>query len=100
MFSVAFAAPQPMNLKASNSGFGVGHLRVRTKAAGQVYAPLARAFSLQAEHRVRFSSSLGFPSKTSAEIAPDHRKSSAADLGLTRGDNAQTRINIALCRYW
>ena len=45
-------------------------------------------------------SALGFPSKTSAEIAPDHRKSSEATLDWEEGDSGQTRINIALCRDW
>jgi hypothetical protein len=47
----------------------------------------------------RFSA-LGFPSKTSAEIAPDHRKSSEATLDWEEGDSRQTRINIALFRNW
>src|SRR4051812_18157908 len=42
MFRAAFVAPQPMNLKAPNSEFGITHLRERTKAAGQVYASLLR----------------------------------------------------------
>ena len=46
------------------------------------------------------SSALGFPSKTSAEIAPDHQKSSEAAFGLAREDSAQTRINIALSLHW
>ena len=52
------------------------------------------------KHRLRVSSALGFPSKTPPEIAPDHRNSSEAALGLTREDSAQTRINIALSLYW
>jgi hypothetical protein len=35
----------------------------------------------------------------SAEIAPDHPKSSEAAFELTTEDSAQTRINIALYRY-
>jgi hypothetical protein len=58
---------------------------------------LARAFPAQV---LRLSSALGFPSKTSAEITPDHPKSSEAVFGLTREDSWQTRINIALCQYW
>jgi hypothetical protein len=45
-------------------------------------------------------SALGFPSKTSTEIAPDHRKLSDRTSRLNRDGRAQTRINIALCKYW
>ena len=42
---------------------------------------------------------LGFPSKTSAEIAPDHLKLSQGTSRGTMGDSAQTRINIAVFLY-
>jgi hypothetical protein len=50
--------------------------------------------------QIGVSSALGFPSKTSAEIAPDHRKLPDLASGLNREDRAQTRINIAPCKYW
>ena len=42
-------------------------------------------------------SALGFPSKTSAEIAPDHRKLSDGASRSNTDDRAQTRITIAVC---
>jgi hypothetical protein len=51
-------------------------------------------------NRLRVSSALGFPSKTSAEIAPDHRESSKMLFGPIGKDSAQPRINIALCKDW
>ena len=51
---------------------------------------------MEAEHRLRVSTALGFPSKTSAEITPDRPKSSEAAFVLARGDSVQARINIAL----
>ena len=60
--------------------------------------------SAQAEVWYDFGTShffaLGFPSKTSAEIAPDHRKLSDGASGLNWDDRPQTRINIAVCKYW
>ena len=38
--------------------------------------------------------------KTSAEITPDHRKSSEASFALTRKIAAQTRVDVALCPDW
>jgi len=45
------------------------------------------------------ASALGFPSKSCAEIAPDHRESSRRIFGARFEDNAQTRINIAACLH-
>jgi len=44
-------------------------------------------------------SALGFPSKTTAEIAPDHPKLSEGAFAPRSEDNAETRITIALCRH-
>ena len=41
---------------------------------------------------------LGFPCKTSAEIAPDLLKLSEAASVLRGEESAETRITIALCR--
>jgi hypothetical protein len=51
-------------------------------------------------HKLRVSSALGFPSKTSAEITPDHRKLSQYIFGAQTQNNAQSRISIAVCHYW
>ncbi len=56
---------------------------------------LRHAFSYRAK-RLRISSALGFPSKTSAEIAPDHLKSYEDAFTQTSGDSVQTSINIVL----
>jgi hypothetical protein len=48
-------------------------------------------------HRVL---ALGFPSKTSTEIAPDHPKLSDRASRLSSDNCAQTLINIALRKYW
>ncbi len=46
----------------------------------------------------RVSSALGFPSKTSAEIAPDHPKLSPGRFRAVCRKARKTRINIELCR--
>ena len=61
---------------------------------------LAQAFSVQVKQRLRVTSALGFPSKTSAEIAPDHLKLSHHIFGPTTEQNVQIRANIALSLYW
>jgi hypothetical protein len=49
---------------------------------------LLKHFRYEQSHRVRISSALGFPSKTSAEITPDRPESSEAASGLRREDNS------------
>ncbi len=76
-------------------------LKMGGRSIGQslILRLVAQIFLPQKPRILRASSALGFPSKTSAKIALDYRKTSEAAFGLTREGGVQTRINIALCRY-
>ena len=71
---------------------------MRSRIADAAFSGTRRCNSIQSTD-FTVVLALGFPSKTSAEIAPDHRKSSDHVSGLTRDDRAQTSVNIALCRH-
>src|SRR5262249_45145188 len=58
------------------------------------------ALSRKPSFAMAINCALGFPSKTSAEIAPDHRKLSPGTFRVPTQNNAQTSADIAVCLYW
>ena len=92
---MVFVAVQPAEVRQLLISRPIAERRLKGPAVTEHNCPVAGD-----EPILEFNSALGFPSKTSAEIAPDHRELSDGTSGLNKGDSAQTRINIAVCTYW
>src|ERR1700758_3027767 len=94
-----------VRLQSSLSPAARGHHQAYSVGYGQLGVPAearSRDFFDQGNSGCtsRVSSALGFPSKRSAEIAPDHRKSSEGTFCPANEDSMETRFNIALCLYY
>jgi hypothetical protein len=84
--------------KRFRAGLAIGKSLILQRESGRSTVPdsptlnqylnLLKHFRYEQSHRVRISSALGFPSKTSAEITPDRPESSEAASGLRREDNS------------